>query len=412
MSKVVIVDCHRAFTIRVKEFDPSGQMISEEEFPLAVDWQNSVVAGNTSMYWKELIRNGGDATTVLHAQKMLFYVRDMFVDWGSFGGYRTEISGPWQLYGQPDIGLIDPPEYLYDEAQSRAEMEFVKQVRAARTKWEAGEFLGELGQTVRFLLNPLKSLKVATIGAAKKTNELVVKFKDASSLLQAATDSHLAYQYGIKPILSDISGANQAIGAALRGHQRYEVQRLIGTGKAEEGTSSVTMCGALPGHTNPAVHINLSEKREAIVRILGGYSVGLDRSPEMGFLDQFGLAPDNWVPTAYELFPWSHVVDYFTNVGSVLDAFSLGSVKFNWLLQTNLFNRELQIYITGAEANPNGRNTAYGGQTKLTQHNVSRSGRSNSFSPQFLVKKPSLSQSLNIAAMVNTIQALKRQAGN
>lgn len=416
MGKVRIVDCHRALPIVARTYDDLGTLTAETVLTYEKGWQNLVTTGDHSGYWKDLILRGLDATTQLTAQKMTFFSRPMYVNWGNFGGGRTEITGHWHLYGQADIGLETPLDYLYDEAQSRAEMEFVKQVRAARTKWEAGEFLGEIAQTARFLAHPLKSLQGATINAGRKISDIAAKlaaYDKKSDLLQRATDSYLAYQFGVKPLISDIHGAKKALDAAARGHQSYEVKRLIGTGKAEQGSSDVLGMSPVPGaHTNPAVFKNVSQSRIATVRILGGYSVGLDRSPEMGFLDQFGVAPDNWVPTAYELFPWSHVVDYFTNVGSVLDAFSLGSVKFNWLLQTNVYDRVLTIALTGTESNPWGPNTAYGGQTILVQHNVSRRGRSNSFSPQFLVKKPSLSQSLNIAAMVNTIGMLKRRAGN
>jgi hypothetical protein len=264
-------------------------------------------------------------------------------------------------------------------------------------------------------VNPLKSLKQSTLRAGRniaETAEKLAKYDKKSDLLQRATDTWLAYQYGVKPLVQDIKGAASAANAAANGHQRYEVQRLIGSGKAEEGTSELESLSR-NGFASPGVVISVMQRCTASVRILGGYSVGLDRSPEMGFLDQFGVAPDNWVPTAYELFPWSHVVDYFTNCGSVLDAFSLGSVKFIWLVQTSRFERYLTKDIASSTPNqPGGVMVAFGGQVRLKQTAVHRSGRSNSFSPSFLVKKPSLSQSLNIAAMVNTIQSLKARSGN
>lgn len=414
MPAVVIVDCKRSGVIVATETYSDGSSQSWST-PVEVNWQNTRVSGVNPWYWKHLIAQGQDATTQLHGQKMTLYIRDIDVEWGSFGGTVTRIRGPWQIYGQPDIGLMVPPSHLYDEAQARAETEFVKQVRQARTKWESGEFLGEIFQTARLLVNPLKSIRGQSVNAGRRIRDIAKRFKGwdkNSDRLQRCTDTYLAYKFGIKPALEDAKGISKAVLAMANGHQRYEVQRLIGTGVAEEAISDVVAGAALSGPANPAVRFTYRDKRKATVRILGGYSVALDRSPEMGFFDQVGLAPDNWVPTLYELFPWSFVIDYFVNAGEVLDAFSLGSVNFNWLLQTNRFERELEMHTCGVEYNPNGPAFATDGHVSLKQSNVSRAKRDNSFAPPLTVKKPSLSQSLNIAALVNTIQSLKRGSGN
>lgn len=410
-----IVDCLRAGTIVVTDYNPDGSIANTGSFPVTIGWQNSRVTGTNPWYWKHIIDQGQDATTQLHAQKMTLYIRDIDVEWGSFGGGITRIRGPWQCYGQPDIGMMTPPSHLYDEAQAIAETQFVKQVRKARTKWESGEFLGEIFQTARLLVNPLQSIRGQTVNAGRKIQDIAKRFKGYdknSDRLQRCTDTYLAYKFGVKPALEDAKGIAAAVLAQANGHQRYEVQRLIGTGTASEGISDVVPGAGLAGFVNPAVRFTYRDTRRATVRILGGYSVALDRTPELGFFDQVGLAPDNWVPTLYELFPWSFVIDYFVNAGEVLDAFSLGSVNFNWLLQTNRFDRELEMHTCGVEFNPNGPAFATDGHVSLKQHNVSRARRDNSFAPPLAVKKPSLSQALNIAVLVNTIQSLKRGSGN
>jgi len=410
-----IVDCVRTGTIVATDYNPDGSIAFSTVVPMAVGWQNVRVTGKNPWYWKHIIDQGQDATTQLHAQKMTLYIRDIDVEWGSFGGGITRIRGPWQIYGQPDIGLMVPPSHLYDEAEARAETDFVKAVRKARTKWESGEFLGEIFQTARLLVSPLKSIRGQTIDAGRRIQDIAKRLKGFdknSDRLQRCTDTYLAYKFGVKPALEDAKGISAAVLAMANGHQRYEIQRLIATGTAEEGISDVVAGAALPGVANPAVRFTYKDHRKATVRILGGYCVALDRTPEMGFFDQVGLAPDNWVPTLYELFPWSFVIDYFVNAGDALDAFSLGSVNFNWLLQTNRFDRELEMHTCGVEYNPNGPAFATDGHVSLKQHNVSRAKRDNSFAPPLAVKKPSLAQGLNIAALVNTIQSLKRGSGN
>jgi hypothetical protein len=51
-------------------------------------------------------------------------------------------------------------------------------------------------------------------------------------------------------------------------------------------------------------------------------------------LENWGFSPDNFVPTIYNLIPWSFLVDYFSNIGDVIDAMSIRNVGLAWGCKT------------------------------------------------------------------------------
>jgi len=53
-----------------------------------------------------------------------------------------------------------------------------------------------------------------------------------------------------------------------------------------------------------------------------------------GFPEQLGLSWSNVLPTAWELIPFSFLVDYFTNVGAVIEGVGTGTVGLAWGCKT------------------------------------------------------------------------------
>lgn len=85
-------------------------------------------------------------------------------------------------------------------------------------------------------------------------------------------------------------------------------------------------------------------------RIYGCVSIdqGVDR-----WQSEFGFRLDEFVPTLWELIPFSFLADYFINIGAVIDAYSLNTSNVRWLAMgefssNNLENEVIPTFLPAA----------------------------------------------------------------
>lgn len=177
--------------------------------------------------------------------------------------------------------------------------------------------LGEGKETLRMLLNPTKALTDYILGTQLKRTKrgfqklrkkgLSARSRDADRL---AADLWLQFQFGVKPLMSDIEDAltmwNNRLDELL-----YEEFNIFS--KQE----STVMSGVTTVRTFG--RIRYDEKTYTIART-SYRCYGETYTQFGGTRAQLGLRWGNFVPTAWELLPWSFFIDYFSNIGDVLGA--------------------------------------------------------------------------------------------
>lgn len=280
--------------------------------------------------WRRIIASGGDATTPLTAtettltyhpatfSRILKRTADGALQTGQASGWASFTSGPPS--GNPST--LDA-----SKASRDASSKFYTRARQAQTQLYSGVVLGELRETLTMIRGRGRAMAeiLESISTAIRRLKGTPRHK-----LKRIADLYLEMQFGWKPLASDIAGALTAYR-----DPRASIRRVSASASDESQTGySRTSQGV-----TPLIWYNdLTTFSVVNVRIRGGVKV--ETSGHGRTLQAYGLLPSDFVVTAYELLPWSFLVDYFTDLGSVLAAISFPKAGLAYC--STSYHRELR----------------------------------------------------------------------
>ena len=200
----------------------------------------------------------------------------------------------------------------------------VKQASGKITPFQSGIFLGELHKTLHMIRHPANSalrLMRDYQRAVMKRTRGKPSFDQAKKVV---LDTYLEYTYGWRPLFMDIDNGMQAL-STYAVKQPFHVERFTAYGKDEAVAND--------SDQSPLTSVNVLTKWELksteSARVSAGIRIYTDGSLA-GSAWTFGLNLDQFAPTAWELLPYSFLVDYFTNIGTIIDAWSIvnGNLAF------------------------------------------------------------------------------------
>jgi len=384
------------------------------------EWLEYVYYGPNYPHWRDRLAQGLQTTTSMSAFK-----RNLKYPVGGYlnVGYLSPIHGASVSFGAlaaratmgliPTEGVQDFNLELKEQAIGQATSNFIKSYREAVTQWQAGTFIGELKETVRFLVSPLKTLERRTIDLGKGLKKLKYKLANAQrreeAWLRAGTDSYLAYKFGVKPLLQDIHDAHKAL-ISVQEHIDKNVIPLIGSGKVVSSYGPIERT-VLDCFNSASCYVDEAATNKFTCLYKGGYKPST-ASGELPFWDSLGLSPDQWAPTIWEIIPSSFIWDYFVNAQAVIDAVSFQMVSLRWISRTirQTHTRTFSGQRNGPIVAP--YKTAYGGALIDESILCQREALSELPVPPIRFKLPGLTQSLNLAALANGLEGLKAPPGH
>lgn len=298
---------------------------------------------------------------------------------------------------------------LVSTAGNRALIKVLSAVREAQVQLSGPTFLGELRETVHMIRSPAKALRG---GISDYLSTLKKRARGPSSAKRRIlADTWLEFSFGWKPFFHDIADGVKAYQQVMRRNTAYVVR---GSGKAESATTS----GSLAGPNFTGIVNNHYEKvlNEATTRYIVGlwqHCYGPDQSLE-SVSRSFGFVPREWAPTAWELLPWSFLVDYFVNIGDVIQATATSTADVTWICRTDRQDSRLicsygwtdQAFMASHIAGVKGTGckmlyaTGSTGSSATRRTTVNRSKPASLGIPTLAFKMPGLStQWINMAAL-------------
>lgn len=168
--------------------------------------------------------------------------------------------------------------------------------------------LGELRATLTSLLNPLASIRQYI--SAKNRRRLLRQMPADAGVSKALANEYLAFYYGLLPFCRDIESYIDAY--VNSGAQR---ERITARGGASDSHKSQTQETWTPvSGVSTYSHLFTHEVQ---VEVRSGI---LHEPTPMSWQKAYGVRFSDFFDAAYQLTPWSFFVDYFSNLGKLVNA--------------------------------------------------------------------------------------------
>lgn len=295
--------------------------------------------------WRKRIREHREATTRLSGEKSENWL------YPASGGYTVNVhgltSGGWKwdpkvvsYKGLPSGDYFPFPPSLSvitdNVAGQIAANKFNKQIEELNTQFQGGVFLGELKEAWQMIKSPGKalfqSLERDYYRALKKRKS------NKKDLANALFSEYLAWVFGAKPLMNDIAQGFDAMDYLANKHDNSFVKILTGVGRQAKHTM---LSPSSYGYTKFISFIGDKQvSQQQKVKYRGLYerdTTKPDHLSQMGYASRvLGLDIEHFIPTLYQLAPWSFLADYFANIGDVLEFTFMNTSNVNWVVRTQI----------------------------------------------------------------------------
>ncbi len=335
---------------------------STNEYPEVISGTHSR-EGTSLPNWKDKIKRGEDATTDFDGSKQFVKV-----------GYGDVWNEAWNNLAKNQInryttkgfrflpenwGDMSPmwiPSELKTDADALALQYLYKRIREEQTQMQGMVFLGELRETLRMLKSPAKALRAGiddylntlslrakgisrgpTRKRKKETQKSFEKRKKsfdqarAKKLNKVLADTWLEYSFGWKPLIHDIEDALKAY-SRLTETDRWSTFTATATKEHEHAISYYQSAWGQVPIDGFRRKVNGYSRR---YRVTLKFKPSTDYSPGERKRELFGIQFKEFVPTLWEVLPWSFLFDYFANIGEVLEASVTNTGDFVWGVRTD-----------------------------------------------------------------------------
>jgi hypothetical protein len=271
----------------------------------------------------------------------------------------------------------------------------IKRVREhLQSDFSGPQFLGELRETVKMLRSPFKTLR-ERFGIFHKKISNPARRKNIANVISS---SWLEFAFGVQPAVNDISSIAKLLSSQLS--KQPGLARVSATYSDDEGVEfweNHSFTGEV-GSNRLYTLRKLRHSRRYVVGVKRDFpsTFGLTL-PAQNLIEygKFDLA--EVVPTAWELVPWSWLLDYVVNVGDLLACTYDYNSSVAWVNITDVDECNRTRRATDHYSNPSYREVLGVSQEIFwtLYKRVSRSGANGLGFPSLEFSLPSVGQANN-----------------
>lgn len=197
---------------------------------------------------------------------------------------------------------------------------FVDRMNSAQQSLQALVSVGEARESYRMIKSPLRDLVSLSTRYVSKTywkaNGMKKLRAAPKEIAQAINAAYLEYTFGVKPLLSDIKSTTKAFYNQRDSYTQVKRVSARATERSSTPPQETASWGSRYVGGFRTVSTDYENKLQYIAYITASAPVSPGESP---FLRDLGLTTSDFIPSLYELLPWSFVLDYFVDIGGYLN---------------------------------------------------------------------------------------------
>lgn len=290
-----------------------------------------VTFGGDVPAWKQKIKMKQSATSYMIASDV-----EIEEDGPLTGAFTFRQKDPYgNIYPMVALGLRGtkagltdiPPAVTSDlesAAYNKALIAFVKATLKYQQSLQGLVLLGELRETIEFIKRPAKALRNFVDNLHGAALERAKRKRRGENLRKTLANTWLEWSFAAQPLVNDIKGGALALARLTTYHPDSKI--IVAEGGAESRDEPIKRDDYVSGVKVTTVRQNF---RQATVKLVGLTSLSFPGyRPVQG---QLGVTFRDIVPAAWELIPYSFLIDYFTNVQEIINGACFGSDSVVWL---------------------------------------------------------------------------------
>jgi hypothetical protein len=319
---------------------------------------SDVAAGFKNPLWRTQVRNGTQAGTPYTREVFRVVEDDLFtmeyrqkaqfaVCPESHGFHSQQLRMDRRSRSCFDPNALNHLPDQIPRAESQANARLRTAIREEYEHMNSLITLAEGRQAVAQLRRPYKAvqdqiLKYLDSADVKLKNlrgrnpskwKKLAKARRDAEMRNALAESWLETTFGLVPTLSDAKAATEALARFINGSATRR-SAVKGYGEAVSYSSPGPSTAVLGGHFRATRNIRTTTTDTVVYRA----GLRLDTVTNMtdfGRLkDVYGFQPRNFLPTLYEVIPYSWLVDYFTTLGSAINLNTISTAKVLWVVKS------------------------------------------------------------------------------
>lgn len=313
----------------------------------STSWIN-LFSGSDLPHFRQIIRDGGNATTDASGFKYEVLNLDEPVLEGTITQlsnskvYRSKFNG-FSANFRPVFGAVGSSPA---KADAIALGNYYQSARNVMSAFQGGVFLGELRETIHLLKHPTESIFQLTRSLHKNYRSLLrLNLRNLRELEKAIANLWLEYAFAVRPLIQDAAGAIEAYNRLL-GKVVDNDCRGIG-----EDTFSLLNQDIDQPIWNTVHRTRCRKVNNCVVTVKYYGKVRASVvGAKAGKLSNLGFRLDEFVPTVWELIPFSFLADYFVNIGDIVSASTFVDSNLLWTAKTTHWSSDFNasLYVVNS----------------------------------------------------------------